>query len=74
MEESQCPPQAAFVLWPKSVANGQDLDLSCVKFRGGRRHRVTLSVRWMARENEWWLIRYRERPEDQLQEPGMEPM
>lgn len=74
MEESQCPPQAAFILWPKSVQSGQDLALSCVKHRGGRRHRVILGVRWMPHEGEWWLISYREMPDVVSHEPGTEPM
>lgn len=63
MEARGCPPQAAFIVWPRSVANGQDLKLSAVKFRNGRRHRVTLSFRWKELEGEWWLVRYSERPE-----------
>ena len=63
MEDRGCPPQAAFIVWPESAANGQDLQLRCVKYRNGRRHRVTLSLTWHELTGEWWLVRYSERPE-----------
>ncbi len=73
MEDRGCPPQAAFITWPRSVTNGQDLQLSAVKFRGGRRHRVVLSFRWKELEGEWWLVRYSERPEPAPDGDGTEP-
>ena len=72
MEDRGCPPQAAFITWPRSVQNGQDLQLSMVKFRGGQRHRVILTLRWKPLENEWWLVRYAERPEPNPEGPGTE--
>jgi hypothetical protein len=79
MEDRGCPPQAAFIVWPRSVTNGKDLTLSCVKHRAGRRHRVTLKLVWHELEDEWWLVRYSERPIDIATDPstngpGTEPM
>lgn len=74
MAEDRCPPQAAFIMWPRSVQQDTELRLDCVKFRGGRRHRVTLHLSWKDLENEWWLDRYEERPwVFDLEEPGVEP-
>lgn len=74
MEDRGCPPQAAFIVWPESVSNGKELQLRAVKFRGGRRHRVVLSLSWHELEGEWWLMRYSERPESAPEGPGTEPM
>jgi hypothetical protein len=42
---------------------GEVITIACVKYRGGKRHRVLLHLRWQAKWGEWLLTRYEEFPE-----------